>query len=223
MFFKRISSRDIHTVFAFVFGPFLAIFWDFFGRILAIKWYSLSVRQFLAFLTIVVLYQIHFVTREMTKWPKKSSLDVIPFNNSFLFPFFSPFINSLFLLLIFSFILTSKIFLSSQNFINWFTVLLSLNIFSVVGFEVDAINSVQFSNHTGYPKGIKGQVLDDSQLWELYTGLRENEIDACYSHVINGYIGAPSFLSKMAEVIKVRELLKVQPGMIPSVGNCTQS
>ena len=30
--------------------------------------------------------------------------------------------------------------------------------------QVDAINSVQFSNHTGYSGGLKGQVLDDSQL-----------------------------------------------------------
>ena len=28
----------------------------------------------------------------------------------------------------------------------------------LLGFEVDAINSVQFSNHTGYAKGVKGQV-----------------------------------------------------------------
>lgn len=33
----------------------------------------------------------------------------------------------------------------------------------VLGFEVDTINSVQFSNHTGY-KHFKGQVLDDTQL-----------------------------------------------------------
>merc|ERR1712223_2283867 len=30
----------------------------------------------------------------------------------------------------------------------------------LLGFEVDAINSVQFSNHTGYDKGVRGQVLD---------------------------------------------------------------
>ena len=41
-----------------------------------------------------------------------------------------------------------------------------------LGFEVDAINSVQFSNHTGYAKGIKGQVLNDEQLGELIQGLQ---------------------------------------------------
>ncbi|MPC30427.1 Pyridoxal kinase [Portunus trituberculatus] len=36
---------------------------------------------------------------------------------------------------------------------------------TVLGFEVDTINSVQFSNHTGY-QHFKGQVLDDAQLGE---------------------------------------------------------
>ena len=35
----------------------------------------------------------------------------------------------------------------------------------MLGFEVDTINSVQFSNHTGY-QHFKGQVLDDAQLGE---------------------------------------------------------
>jgi len=35
--------------------------------------------------------------------------------------------------------------------------------FKVLGFEVDAINSVQFSNHTGY-KHIKGQILKEQEL-----------------------------------------------------------
>ena len=100
----------------------------------------------------------------------------------------------------------------------------------LLGFEVDAINSVQFSNHTGYAKGIKGQVLNDSQLQELIegittsktvsrtmkhpnflSGLQMNDIDT-YSHVINGYIGAPSFLLKLAEVVKA--LKKKNPDLI---------
>ncbi|TRY73309.1 hypothetical protein TCAL_02240 [Tigriopus californicus] len=71
----------------------------------------------------------------------------------------------------------------------------------LLGFEVDAINSVQFSNHTGYAHGIRGQVLGDTDLWDLIEGLRINEIDS-YSHIINGYIGSPSFLVKLAEVVK---------------------
>ena len=56
-------------------------------------------------------------------------------------------------------------------------------------FQVDTINSVQFSNHTGYSAGVRGQILDDSQLQELIDGLDANNINK-YSHIINGYIGS---------------------------------
>ena len=36
-------------------------------------------------------------------------------------------------------------------------------VLQVLGFEVDNINSVQFSNHTGY-KHVKGQVLNAKEL-----------------------------------------------------------
>jgi len=81
----------------------------------------------------------------------------------------------------------------------------------LLGFEVDAINSVQFSNHTGYAKGIKGQVLDSAQLDELVEGLKMNEIDR-YSHVINGYIGSVSFLEKLGQVVK--QLKQVNPDLV---------
>jgi len=80
----------------------------------------------------------------------------------------------------------------------------------LLDFEVDAINSVQFSNHTGYPKGVRGQVLDDSQLQELIDGLEANQINS-YSHIINGYIGSKSFLTKLGEV--VQKLKIVNPGL----------
>lgn len=41
----------------------------------------------------------------------------------------------------------------------------------VLGFEVDAINSVHFSNHTGYGK-FKGQVLSDEELSEYSPKIR---------------------------------------------------
>jgi len=81
----------------------------------------------------------------------------------------------------------------------------------LLGFEVDAINSVQFSNHTGYPAGVRGQVLDDAQLQELVDGLDANNINH-YSHIINGYIGSKSFLTKLGEVVS--HLKAVNPGLI---------
>lgn len=80
----------------------------------------------------------------------------------------------------------------------------------LLDFEVDAINSVQFSNHTGYSQGVRGQVLDDSQLQELVDGLEANQISS-YSHIINGYIGSKSFLTKLGEV--VQKLKIVNPGL----------
>jgi len=81
----------------------------------------------------------------------------------------------------------------------------------LLGFEVDAINSVQFSNHTGYPAGVRGQVLDDTQLQELVDGLNANNINH-YSHIINGYIGSKSFLTKLGEVVS--HLKSVNPSLI---------
>jgi len=80
----------------------------------------------------------------------------------------------------------------------------------VLGFEVDAINSVQFSNHTGYKAGVRGQVLDDGQLQTLIDGLDANEINK-YSHIINGYIGSKTFLVKLSEVVK--HLKTVNPNL----------
>ena len=62
------------------------------------------------------------------------------------------------------------------------------------------IFSFQFSNHTGYDKGVKGQVLDDKQLAELIEGLKINQIDI-YSHLINGYIGSDKFLKQLMETV----------------------
>ena len=52
----------------------------------------------------------------------------------------------------------------------------------LLGFEVDAINSVQFSNHTGYEKGLKGHVLDDNQLQELIDGKMGKTIPLSINH-----------------------------------------
>lgn len=71
----------------------------------------------------------------------------------------------------------------------------------LLGFETDCINSVQFSNHTGYDKGVKGQRLNDVELLDLIEGLESNGLDN-YSHIINGYIGKDTFLRKLAHVIR---------------------
>ncbi|XP_008214875.1 pyridoxal kinase isoform X1 [Nasonia vitripennis] len=79
----------------------------------------------------------------------------------------------------------------------------------LLGFEVDVINSVQLSNHTGY-KVFKGQVLNDEDLskcrnsdalCQLIDGLAENNLDN-YTHLLTGYVGSASFLRRIAQVVK---------------------
>ncbi|KAH9503677.1 hypothetical protein Btru_067136 [Bulinus truncatus] len=68
------------------------------------------------------------------------------------------------------------------------------------GYDVSTINSVQFSNHTGYGKW-KGQVLDAQEVSDLLEGLRINDL-LNFSHVLTGYIGSESFLKKVGEAVK---------------------
>jgi pyridoxine kinase len=61
------------------------------------------------------------------------------------------------------------------------------------GFDCDAINSVHFSNHTGYPT-FKGTIMDGQQLEEVVAGLESNGL-LRYTHLLTGYIGSLSLLS----------------------------
>lgn len=86
----------------------------------------------------------------------------------------------------------------------------------MLGFDVDFINSVQFSNHTGY-KTFRGQILTEADLADLMQGLSENNIDE-YSHLLTGYIGSPSFLNKVCEVVKT--LREKNPNLIYGKYGC---
>ncbi|KAF6253149.1 Ribokinase-like protein [Scenedesmus sp. NREL 46B-D3] len=68
----------------------------------------------------------------------------------------------------------------------------------LLGFDVDPVNTVQFSNHTGYP-AIKGHVFDGSHLRELLAGLTANGL-VCHTHLLSGYIGSLSLLEAVAAV-----------------------
>ncbi|XP_026276605.1 pyridoxal kinase [Frankliniella occidentalis] len=81
----------------------------------------------------------------------------------------------------------------------------------VLGFDVDAVNSVQFSNHTGYGYW-KGHVLAEQELVELAEGLAHNGLDCHYTHLLTGYSRSKSFLSHIANI--VCELRKKNPGLI---------
>lgn len=69
----------------------------------------------------------------------------------------------------------------------------------LLGIEVDALNSVQFSNHTGYPH-FTGQRLQGHELLELFNGLQLNNFLPSYTHLLTGYIGSASFLEAVLQV-----------------------
>uniref|UniRef100_A0A1I7VMW4 Pyridoxal kinase n=1 Tax=Loa loa TaxID=7209 RepID=A0A1I7VMW4_LOALO len=68
------------------------------------------------------------------------------------------------------------------------------------GYEVDPINSVQFSNHSAY-KLMKGQTLDGVQLNDIYEGLKMNGVNN-YSHILAGYCRNSSFLQGVINIVK---------------------
>ncbi|KAJ8731321.1 hypothetical protein PYW07_004485 [Mythimna separata] len=70
----------------------------------------------------------------------------------------------------------------------------------VLGFEVDSINTVQFSTHTAY-KHIKGNILKNEEMDDLIEGLELNDVDY-YTHFLTGYSRSPDSLKKIAELLK---------------------
>eukprot|EP00053_Salpingoeca_punica_P007285 m.66932 g.66932 ORF g.66932 m.66932 type:complete len:296 (-) comp14084_c0_seq3:226-1113(-) len=80
----------------------------------------------------------------------------------------------------------------------------------VLGFDVDAVNSVQFSNHTGYSSWT-GAKLDDDGLWKLFEGLERNDL-AHYTHLLTGYIGSAAVLRTVARI--ARRLKEINPDLI---------
>lgn len=79
--------------------------------------------------------------------------------------------------------LSSCPYWSMEKFFTWKFSFYSTE--QVLGFEVDAINSVQFSNHTGY-KHIKGQVLNETEVGKAIRIIVHAEITRfCYESAIN--------------------------------------
>lgn len=70
----------------------------------------------------------------------------------------------------------------------------------LLGFDVHTINSVQFSNHTGYPV-VKGTIMNGTELDDLMDGLVNN--DLChFDYLLTGYIGSETFLNSILRVLE---------------------
>ncbi|XP_077072874.1 pyridoxal (pyridoxine, vitamin B6) kinase a [Siphateles boraxobius] len=80
----------------------------------------------------------------------------------------------------------------------------------VLGFEVDTINSVQFSNHTGYEHW-KGQVMTADELHVLYEGIKLNNVNH-YDYVLTGYSRDDAFLETVVNI--VQELKRANPSLV---------
>jgi pyridoxine kinase len=72
----------------------------------------------------------------------------------------------------------------------------------LLGFDVDVVNSVHFSNHTGYAGGVEGDVLQGEQLVKLLEGLERNGLLQNIGHLLTGYIGSESFLRQVIHVLQ---------------------
>jgi pyridoxine kinase len=75
------------------------------------------------------------------------------------------------------------------------------------GWDVDVLNSVQFSNHTGYVS-FQGERLLGSQLLQLLKGLQDNALLSA-DYLLTGYVGSETFLSSILQVWQ--QLLNTNP------------
>lgn len=73
------------------------------------------------------------------------------------------------------------------------------------------VNSVHFSNHTGYKEGWTGDVLNGDQLRSILKGLEKNDLTSDIGHVLTGYIGSESFLNAVLDVLS--SLRKQRPSV----------
>lgn len=79
----------------------------------------------------------------------------------------------------------------------------------LLGFDVDVINSVQFSNHTGYGSW-EGEVLQGDMLLKLVDGMDENGLSDETGHILTGYIGSESFLRAVVTIVRKMKVVNPQ-------------
>lgn len=72
-----------------------------------------------------------------------------------------------------------------------------------LGFEVIPINTVQFSNHTGYGDWT-GQVFEAAHIVDLFDGLERRGVFQNIDAVLTGYLGAPALGDAVLDMIKTR-------------------
>ena len=80
-----------------------------------------------------------------------------------------------------------------------------------LGKEVWAVNTVEFSNHTGYGAW-RGRVLEEDLVTELVLGLEERGVLPRCEAVLSGYLGSPGTGKRIMDT--VRQVKSAAPGAI---------
>ncbi|RHY03426.1 hypothetical protein DYB25_011031, partial [Aphanomyces astaci] len=80
----------------------------------------------------------------------------------------------------------------------------------LLGLEVDVLNTVHFSNHTGYKK-FRGERMTSEQLENVVAGLEENDL-LHYTHLLTGYVGNPALLRAITNTL--RKLRRQNPSSL---------
>ncbi|KEG11494.1 putative Pyridoxal kinase [Trypanosoma grayi] len=76
------------------------------------------------------------------------------------------------------------------------------------GFDVDGINTVSLSNHSGYSI-IRGHRMDVNEYDVLMEGVRANNFLASYRYVLTGYVNNPDIVLRIRDTLnEIRELRK---------------
>lgn len=78
-----------------------------------------------------------------------------------------------------------------------------------LGFSVIPINTVQFSNHTGYGDW-EGQIFTPSHINDLFNGLSRRGVFDTVDAVLTGYLGAPELGQTILDMIQTR----LKPGTL---------
>lgn len=74
------------------------------------------------------------------------------------------------------------------------------------GHEVIQINSLQFSNHTGYKNGFRGDAFPKEHLLSIFEGLSKNNLLEDVNYGITGYLGDKNSAEAIYEIIfKMKE------------------
>jgi pyridoxine kinase len=70
-----------------------------------------------------------------------------------------------------------------------------------IGFDVDAINTVEISNHPGYANGFTGKMTGVSNVTELLDGIEKNNL-VDYDVVLSGYTRSLEVLGQIEAAVR---------------------